>query len=125
VKFTIPTSDAAGTNLAGDTYVSVEHLPAGQACDAAAFMPDPGAKSETVREGVLSYSVASSTGAGAGNRYEEWVYARLDSNPCIAVRYYIHYAAIENFPAGAVKEFDETSLLQEFDQIRRTLALPQ
>ena len=123
VKFTIPTSEATGTNLASDSYVSVEHLPAGAACNAAAFLSDPNAKSQTAREGVLSYSVASSTDAAVGNRYEEWVYARQDSSPCIAVRYYIHYAAIENFPAGAVKEFDKAALLQEFDQIRRTLAL--
>lgn len=123
VKFTIPTSLAAGTNLSGDSYVSVEHLPAGAKCDAAVFMPDPNVKSETVKEGVLSYSVASSTGAAAGNRYDETVYARIDSSPCITVRYFIHYAAIQNFPEGTVREFDEAALLQEFDQIRRTLTL--
>ncbi len=127
VKFSIPTSLAAGTNLSNDSYISVEHLPAGSppagGCDTAVFMQDPSAQSHTVREGVLSYSVASSTGAAAGNRYEETVYARLDSSPCIAVRYFIHYAAIQNFPEGEVREFDKTALLEEFDQIRRTLAL--
>ena len=123
VKFTIPSAEAKGTNLSKDTYISVEHLPAGQACDAAAFMSDPNAKSQTVSEGVLSYSVASSTDAAVGNRYEEWVYARQDSAQCIAVRYYLHWSALANFPAGAVKAFDKAALLQEFDQIRRTLAL--
>ena len=123
VKFTIPASLAAGTNLSSDSYVSVEHLTAGAKCDATAFMMDPSFKSRMVKEGVLSYSFASSTDAAVGNRYEETVYARLDSNPCIAVRYYIHYAAIENFPDGAVKQFDEVALTQLFDQIRRTLVL--
>ena len=125
VKFTIPALDAEQTNLSTDTYISVEHLPAGAVCDAAAFLSDPNVKSKTVKEGVLSYSVASSTDAGAGNRYEEWVYARTDSAQCIAVRYYIHYAAIENFTPGDVNEFDKAALLEKFDQIRRTLALQQ
>jgi hypothetical protein len=125
VKFTIPSSLASGTNLASDTYVSVEHLAAGKKCDAAVFLSDPRAKSRVVKEGALTYSVASSTDAAVGNRYEETVYARQDSNPCIAVRYYVHYAAIENFPDGAVKAFDKAALLDTFDQIRRSLRLGQ
>ncbi len=124
VKFTIPKSRAAGTNLSSDSYISVEHMPSG-ACDAAAFMSDTSAKSRRIREGVLSYSVASSTDAAVGNRYEETVYALVGSSPCIAVRYFIHYGAIENFPQGEVKEFDKAALLEEFDQIRRTLAIAQ
>lgn len=123
VQFTIPASLAAGTNLAGDSYISVEHLPAGTICSASPFMMDPAIKSHALKEGILNYSVASSTDAAVGNRYEEWVYARADANPCIAVRYFIHYAAIENFPPGQVQEFDKSALLGEFDQIRRTLAI--
>lgn len=129
VKFSIPKGRAAGTNLSDDTYVSVEHLPAGASCTATAFLDDPRTKAKTLQEGAIAYSAASSTGAAVGNRYEEWVYARKDSppagGPCIAVRYFIHYAAIENFPEGTVREFDRTALLQEFDQIRRTLRLAQ
>ncbi len=36
VKFTIPASEAAVTNLSSDSYISVEHLPAGKVCDAVA-----------------------------------------------------------------------------------------
>ena len=69
----------------------------------------------------MTYSVASSTGAAAGNRYEETVYALPGTNHCIAVRYFIHYGVIENYPVGLVREFDKKSLLKEFDTIRRTL----
>lgn len=128
VKFTIPSSLAAGTNLAQDTYVSVEHLasstPAGS-CDAAAFLADPNAKSRIVKEGFLAYSVASSTDAAVGNRYEETVYARAGTNPCIAVRYFVHYAAIENFPEGSVHAFDRDALFATFDQVRRSVRLRQ
>ena len=123
VKFTIPGSMATGTNLASDSYISVEHLAAGQTCDASTFALDPSIKSQTVTDGGISYSVASSSDAGAGNRYEETVYALSGSSPCIAVRYFIHYGAIQNYPEGAVQQFDKAALLQTFDQIRRTLAL--
>lgn len=124
VKFTIPSSIAAGTNLSNDSYISVEHQDI-QSCTASPFMFDPSVKSQSLQEGAVSYSVASTSDAAVGNRYEETVYARTGTSPCIAVRYFIHYGAIENFPAGQVKEFDKAALLATFDQIRRTLAIPQ
>ena len=124
VKFTIAASVAKGTNLASDTYASVEEIPKAQDCSATLFL-DQGAKAHTVTDGNTTYSVASSTGAGAGNRYEETVYAIPGTNPCIAVRYYIHYGVIENYPPGAVQGFNEPALLSEFDAIRHTLVIAQ
>ncbi len=127
VSFTIPTSTAAGTNLAPDSYVSVEEIPQAQACSADLFLP-PNSMSgvlgvTTTTENGVTYSVASSTGAGAGNRYEEVAYAIPGTNPCIAVHYFIHYGVIENYPAGAVKAFDRQSILDQFDAIRKTLTI--
>jgi len=120
VKFTIPTSLASGTNLAADTYVSVEQIPQIRTCSASLFL-DQGPKATSMDDDGITYSVASSTGAAAGNRYEEIVYAMPDTNPCIAVRYFIHYGAFQNFEPGTVEEFDEQALLSMFDSIRRTL----
>jgi hypothetical protein len=100
VSFTIPASLAAGTNLSPDSYLSVEHFPTGMAC-----------------------ADASSTDAAAGNRYEEWVYATPVTDGCLGVRYFIHYGVFENYPAGAVREFDHTSLVAQFDAIRHTLVV--
>lgn len=129
VKFTIPGDMATGTNLAADTYLSVEHVPAGSSstggCDAASFIAVPNAHSVPIQDGVVQYTFASSTDAAVGNRYEEFVYARTGSSPCIAVRYFIHYGVIENYPPGVVKAFDQAALLSTFDQIRRTLQIPQ
>ena len=122
VKFTIPSSLAAGTNLSTDSYVSVEQIPQTQNCTAALFLPDSPAP-QNISDGGTDYSVASSTGAGAGNRYAETVYALPGTNPCIAVRYFIHYGVIENYPTGAVQQFDEQSLTAGFDAIRRTLVI--
>jgi membrane-bound inhibitor of C-type lysozyme len=123
VKFTIPTTTSTGTNLSSDTYLSVEEIPKTTTCSANLFLD--GAKAVSVTDGENEYSVASSTGAGAGNRYQEVVYALPGTNPCVAVRYYIHYGVLENYPAGTVQAFDEQALLSEFDAIRRTLVIAQ
>ena len=129
IKFTIPASVATGTNLASDTYLSVEEIPQanspGNGCTEALFLDQQGAATSTVVDKDTTYSVASSTGAGAGNRYEETVYALPGTNPCIAIRYFIHYGVIENYPAGMVHEFDKQALLNQFDAIRRALTVAQ
>ncbi|MDE2213246.1 MAG: MliC family protein [Patescibacteria group bacterium] len=122
IKFTIPPSVAQGTNLGSDSYLSVEQLPTGKTCDASLFLYPP-VTLETLTQNNTTYSVASSTGAGAGNRYEEWVYAIPGSSPCTAVRYFIHYAVLENYPPGTVQAFNEQALLTQFDAIRSTLTL--
>jgi membrane-bound inhibitor of C-type lysozyme len=124
IKFTIPKSTAAGTNLGSDTAVTVEEIPQTENCAASLFLNQVQASAaSTVVDGSATYSVASSTGAGAGNRYQETVYALPGTNPCIAMRYFIHYGVIENYPAGAVREFNEQALLAEFDSIRHTLVV--
>lgn len=123
VKFTIPGSMASGTNLSSDTYISVEHLALGKVCDATTFLGASSVKSQPFSDGGTKYTVATSTDAAAGNRYEEYVYALASTSPCMAVRYFVHYGAIENYPAGAVKAFNKAALLAVFDQIRSTLEL--
>lgn len=125
VKFTIAPSVATGTNLGKDSYISVEQLPGIEDCTADKFLelnPDS-AGVKTVTDSGVTYSVASSTGAGAGNRYEEWAWAIPGTQPCLAVRYFIHYGVIDNYPAGMVQQFDEVSLLKQFDGIRESLVI--
>lgn len=127
VSFTIPASLAQGTNLAPDSYISVERLPNETSCSANLFLPQgmPGSTAKTETQNGTTYSVESYTGAAAGNRYAETVYAIPGTNPCIAVRYMIHYGVLENYPAGAVKAFDQQALLSQFDAIRNTLTVQQ
>lgn len=127
IKFTIPASTAAGTNLSTDSYVSVEEIPQTMDCTASLFL-DAGAAplaARTITDAGVTYSVASTTGAGAGNRYEETVYAIPGTNPCIAVRYFVHYGVLENYPTGQVKAYDQNALLSQFDAVRRTLVIGQ
>lgn len=123
-KFTIPASVAEGTNLSTDSYLSVESIPQAPACTADLFFDGTHPTVEEA-DNRTTYSVASSTGAGAGNRYEETVYALPGTNPCLAVRYLVHYGVLQNYPAVTVTEFDKQALLDQFDQIRRTLVVNQ
>ncbi len=123
VKFTILSSMATGTNLSQDSYISVEQIPESPSCAANLFLDIAnGGKVVTITEDGMTYSLASTTGAGAGNRYEETVYALPGTNPCLAIRYFIHYGAIENYPK-TIHAFDKGKLLLEFDAIRRSLVL--
>ena len=124
VQFKIPQFFSDGTNLSNDSYISVESISRTQSCSANLFL-DQEKNTQQVAEGQTIYSVASSTGAGSGNRYEEAVYAIPGTNPCIAVRYYIHYGVLENYPKGTKIEFEKKILLLEFDAIRKSLVLAQ
>ena len=124
VRFTIPGTMATGTNLSSDTYVSVEQLPRAKNCTGDIYLA-ANVHPVTVTTASTTYSVATSSGAAAGNRYDESVYAIAGSNPCTALRYFIHYGAIENYPAGAVTEFNRAALLAAFDKIRDSLVLSQ
>ena len=123
VKFTIPASMASGTNLSNDSYISIEHLgTTTELCDAQAFLPaDARATSTMVTENDVTYSFASSSGAAAGNRYEESVYALPGSQPCLAVRSFVHYGVFENYASGTVRAFDPQSLEKMFASIRNSV----
>ncbi|MFA6503088.1 MAG: hypothetical protein WCT45_02430 [Candidatus Paceibacterota bacterium] len=121
IKFTIPSSVATGTNLSSDSYISVEQIPDLPSCIAGPFLWKGQRIALSPSDDATPFLVASSTGAAAGNRYEETVYALQDTNPCTAIRYMLHYGAMANYPEGAVREYDRAALLATFDAIRRSL----
>jgi len=124
VKFIIPSNITTGTNLSSfDTGISVEIIPATQDCNAGLFL-DNDANVQTVIDNGSEYSFASITQGAAGNRYEEDVWTTPGSNPCIAVRYFIHSTSIENYPEGTISEFDRTALINQFEKIRHSLTTP-
>jgi len=122
VKFTIPDSMATGTNLASDTGISVEQLPRAKNCTGDIYIVD-NVRPVEMTVGSTTYSVATTSGVGAGNFYEEMVYAISGSQPCTALRYFIHSLNIGNFEPGAVREFDRAALLTAFDKIRQSLVI--
>ena len=112
---------ARGTNLAPDSYVAVERLLGDDDNCAAARFLDHAAPATVVTDSGVTYSYAQATGAGAGNRYEEHVYTIPGTSPCLAVRYFIHFTLLENYPEGTVRAFDHDALLATFDAMRRSL----
>lgn len=123
VKFTIPMEVATGTNLAAaDTGVSIEQLPRAKKCTGDIYLADDVRPVELTDNGI-TYSVATTSSAGAGNFYEEAVFAISGSSPCTAVRYFIHSMNIGNFEPGTVREFDKPALIASFDTIRKALTL--
>lgn len=123
IKFTIPDSFATGTNLATNSYLSIEtmKLATSGSCTAGSFLSEAATSSDTVETNNVTYSVATSTDAGAGNRYEETVFALITPRQCLAVRYLLHYSVLENYASGTVKAFDRVAIKRSFDAIRESL----
>ena len=125
VKFHIPESMATGTNLsAADTGIAIESLPRAKSCTGDIYI-NANVKATKLSDTDIDYSVATTTGAAAGNLYEEQIFAVSSSSPCIAFRYFIHSSNIGNYPLGVVREFDHAALLKAFDDIRHSLVFTQ
>ena len=124
VKFHIPEAMATGTNLSmSDTGISIEQLPHAKKCTADIYLTE-NVRAPALTENGVQYTFASSTDAGAGNLYEEDVYALTGSQPCTAIRYFIHSGNIGNYGTSTnVREFDTNALLKDFDAIRASVVL--
>lgn len=138
VKFTVPLSATDGTNLSSDSGVSVEWLPRAKMCTGDIYIV-PNVRAFELTVGSTTYSVATTSGAAAGNIYEEQVFAITGSKPCTAVRYILRSGSIGDYPQpvrpddigrsggegeeGAVSEFNRADLLRTFDAIRDSLIL--
>ena len=120
VRFAVDPVLARGTNLSSDSFISIERMPVATECSASLFLYEKPKENKITDEGV-DYSVATSSGAGAGNFYEETIYALPQGNTCMGIRYFIHSTNIGNYPVGAVKEFNRTALMLQFDAIRHSL----
>ncbi len=123
VRFKIPKNLYKGTNLSEDSYISVEFAQAvADACIAQIFL-DSSELRGFADAGKHRYTVAYSLGAGAGNRYEETVYATPVEGGCLGIRYFVHYGVFENYPAGSIKEFDPKAITGIFDAIRTSIEI--
>ena len=122
ISFAIPARWWKGTNLSEDSRVSVEILPNASACTPDLFQDNAtGSYVETV--GANTFNISKGGDAGAGNFYEDDVYAVANSKPCIAIRYFIHSHNIGNYDPGSVRAYDAEGLIREFDAIRKTLVI--
>jgi hypothetical protein len=117
--FVVSPSTASGTNLSPDSYLAVEELPDTQPCSADKFLDDAqGAPVRQTGKNGIVWSVAHGSDAGAGNFYEEMVYAVLGTQPCLAIRTFIHSTNIGNYDPGTVRAFDKKTLVAIFGKMR-------
>jgi hypothetical protein len=127
VTFVIPESMATGTNLSLDTAISVMKVnlnSTSTVCSPYTFISkNSSGPITTLTRDQIVYMSASSTQAGAGNRFEETVYSTLRGLSCYGIRYFVHYGVYENYPMGTITRFDMGALLSAFDTIRDSLVL--
>ncbi len=122
VSFGIEEDDYRGTNLSKDSYISVEMISdPNLSCNVESFLNNVIYNGNIEEQDNHIYAVASTTDAAVGNRYEEIVYVTPVDSGCSAIRYFIHYGAIENYPEGTITEFDRQKLFNKFDAIRKSI----
>jgi hypothetical protein len=113
-----------GTNL-GDASVSVgvsEDTAIVAACDAAkAAQGEKAAGALTL--GGVKFAGFTFEDAAMGNRYASTLYRAVDGGACYEIAEFLHWAAIENFSPGAIKEFDRAKIEAELHAITRSFAL--
>lgn len=123
VAFYIPQSMDVRTNLSSDSHVSVEKI-SGNECSASSFLSDSHEESNATI-GDRQFSYAETSGAGAGNLYEEYVYAIPDASgtDCFAVRLFLHSTQIANYEPGTVVAFDKEGLIKTVRDMAGTLVV--
>jgi hypothetical protein len=125
VSFTVPASLTNATNLMPDSYISVEWISAGSACDARNFLESGGTiieKSASTSSGN-SYTVAEREEGAMGNYYEETVYAISSGSYCFGIRLFIHSTNIGNYDPGSIRAFDRAVILQNYYDLIETFQM--
>ena len=116
IAFPVSEAISKGTNLSSDSYFSVEQLSTTD-CTGSNFMSNP-QTDNTVTENNKTYNVATGGDAGAGNRYEDTVFATKFNNVCYGIRLMIHSTVIENYEPGTVPEYNRSQLIELYNRFR-------
>jgi hypothetical protein len=120
-SFTLPRSMFAGTNLGeAGVYVGSTSTPSivSQCLQASKENGETLVGTSTING--VDFMEATSTGVGAGNIYEETVYRRLAGNACLEITELLHSGNIDNYPSGAVVQFDKATYQGILDAIVHT-----
>lgn len=116
MAFAVAPALTSETNLSKDSALVVEFTTSGN-CDAAAFLDNTAEKS-SVTENGRTWSVTKGGDAGAGNFYDQTVYAAQFGSRCYGLQLFIHSTNIGNYDPGTVTEFDRAALDTAFAQFR-------
>lgn len=124
-SFTLPRSMFEGTNLGeAGVYIGATTSPKIVAsCETP--MPDMGelSVSSTTLNGAV-FATATSSDAGAGNRYETTVFRAVHDGTCFEIVELLHWADIHNF-GPETAEFDKAKFQGYLDAIAATFSFIQ
>jgi hypothetical protein len=124
VVVSIDPNDYKGTNL-GNASVSVgvsKDPDIVAACGAGkAAQGEKPAGSATL--GGIKFTRFTFEDAGAGNRYDSTIYRATSGSNCYELVEFLHWAAMDNFSPGAIKEFDRAKIEAELHTIVSSFAL--
>ena len=121
VLFSIPQSEAAGTNLSSlGTGVAVVTPPPLQSCNARDYLATARDSIELSEAGTL-WTMAHATDVGAGTKSTTQIFARRLDGHCLLVLYLVHTTALSAYPKGSVRPYDHVALMRTFDRLRRSL----
>jgi membrane-bound inhibitor of C-type lysozyme len=119
-RIEVPQSYLLGTNF-GDAHFTVGTSADPSAVATCTANPSPTASpSTTATINGIEYQKFVWSDAAAGNRYDTTSYRVVRNDLCYAIEYTVHYGNIQNYPAGAVKEFDEKQVQSALDEIAQS-----
>lgn len=119
VAIELPQSMFAGTNLSeAGVYIGATSSPA-VITDCSQPLQGESATS-TVTIGGQSFAVFTSTGAAAGNIYQEKAYRTIQNGACLEIVELLHSGDIGNYPPGTVQQFDQAQFSDILDSIVQT-----
>jgi hypothetical protein len=73
--------------------------------------------------GGVKFSRFTFEDAGVGNRYASTIFRGMSDGYCYEIVEFLHWAAIENFSPGTVKEFDRAGVESELHAIARSFGI--
>ena len=122
ISFAFPQKFYQGTNLSNDTSVIVLRKDNLAVCTPEAFTLEPVEQTAHVTVSGISWSMIKTSGAGAGNFYEETSYTTGDPHACYNVRLFLHSTNIGNYPPGVVTAFDRSGVETIFAHMLQSFA---
>ncbi len=125
VAFPMPTNFIAGTNLASDSRTSIE---VSKECNPVVLVSNPNVKEFSRTIGGYTFRAATSSDAGAGNFYEEHVYATV--SPRVAGECYVGRLFLHSMNLGIAQDtnpetllYDRARMAELFEEMLSTLYL--
>ncbi len=125
VAFTLNPDMFQGTNLSdAGVYVGATSTPAIVAnCTNADQNSGETAATSSVTVGSVTFNEFDSTGAAAGNIYQEKIFRSVVDGSCLEFVELLHSGNIDNYPSGTVTAFDEAEFSGILDAMFNTLAV--